>query len=149
MNRILISKEVYSREVTKPFVKEITDKILKELGLDNVEISITLTDDETIRQINKEWRGKDKPTDVLSFPLDENDTLPGYKYRLLGDVVISIPYAVRQAKEIGFTPKEEVLRLLIHGILHLLGYDHETSEEDAKIMFSLQDKIFSKLSQEV
>ncbi|NPA53731.1 MAG: rRNA maturation RNase YbeY, partial [Aquificae bacterium] len=84
MNRILISKEVYSREITKPFVKEITDKILKELGLDNVEISITLTDDETIRQINKEWRGKDKPTDVLSFPLDENDTLPGYKYRLLG-----------------------------------------------------------------
>ncbi len=147
MNRILISKEVYSREITKPFVKEITDKILKELGLDNVEISITLTDDETIRQINKEWRGKDKSTDVLSFPLDEEDTPPGYKYRLLGDVVISIPYAIRQAKEIGFTPKEEVLRLLIHGILHLLGYDHETSEEDARIMFSLQDKIFSKLSQ--
>jgi probable rRNA maturation factor len=63
----------------------------------------------------------------------------------LGDVIISLPYAKAQAEEIGFTLKEEVLRLMIHGILHLLGYDHETNEEDAKIMFELQDKIFDKL----
>ncbi len=149
MNKILISKEVYSREITKPFIKDITEKILKELNLDNVEISITLTDDKTIKELNKKWRGKNKATDVLSFPLDELDTPPGYRYRLLGDVVISIPYALKQAKEIGFSPKEEVLRLLIHGILHLLGYDHETSQEDARVMFSLQEKIFSKLSQEL
>ncbi len=148
MNKILVSKEVYDREIPKKFVKEIADKILQELNLDNVELSISLVDNETIQNINREWRGKDKPTDVLSFPLDENAP-SGYKYRVLGDVVISLPYAKKQAEEIGLSYKEEILRLLIHGILHLLGYDHETSEEDAKIMFSLQDKIFLKLSQEV
>ncbi len=148
MNKILVSKEVYDREITKKFVKEIADKILQELNLDNVELSISLVDNETIQNINREWRGKDRPTDVLSFPLDE-DTPSGYKYRLLGDVIISLPYAKKQAEEIGLSYREEILRLLIHGILHLLGYDHETSEEDAKIMFSLQDKIFSKLSQKV
>ncbi len=148
MNKILVSKEVYDREITKKFVKEIADKILQELNLDNVELSISLVDNETIQNINREWRGKNRPTDVLSFPLDE-DTPSGYQYRLLGDVIISLPYAKKQAEEIGLSYKEEILRLLTHGILHLLGYDHETSEEDAKIMFSLQDKIFSKLSQTV
>ena len=145
-NRILISKEVYSREITKKFLKDITEKILSELNLNNAEISITLTDDERIREINREWRGKDKPTDVLSFPQEETI---GYKYRLLGDVVISLPYAKKQAEEIGFTLKEEILRLMIHGILHLIGYDHETNEEDAKVMFDLQDKIFDKLTCEL
>jgi probable rRNA maturation factor len=143
MNKITVSKEVADRDITKKFVKEATDKILKELGLDNVEVSIALVGDERIRELNKYWRKKDKPTDVLSFPIDEKP--PGYRYRILGDVVISIPYAKRQAEEIGFTPKEEILRLLIHGILHLLGYDHEKDEKEAEIMFNLQDKIFDKL----
>jgi len=145
-NKILISKEIYSKEITKKFLKDITEKILSELNLNNAEISITLTDNERIREINKEWRGKDKPTDVLSFPQDETI---GYEYRLLGDVIISLSYAKAQAEEIGLTLKEEVLRLMIHGILHLLGYDHETNEEDAKIMFELQDKIFDKLTCEL
>ncbi len=143
MNKILVNKEVYDRNITKKFVKETAEKILKQLDLDNVELSITLTDDKTIQELNKQWRGKDKPTDVLSFPV--GDTPPGYRYTLLGDVVISLPYAKRQAKEIGVTDKEEILRLLTHGILHLLGYDHETSEEDAKVMFELQDKIFDEI----
>lgn len=143
MNKITVSKEVADRDITKKFVKEATDKILKELGLDKVEVSIALVGDERIRELNKYWRKKDKPTDVLSFPIDEKP--PGYRYRILGDVVISIPYAKRQAEEIGFTPKEEILRLLIHGILHLLGYDHEKDEKEAEIMFNLQDKIFDKL----
>ncbi len=148
MNKILISKDIYDRKITKKFVKETVEKILKELNLDNVEISITLTDNETIKNINREWRGKDRPTDVLSFPLDIDFPL-GYKYRPLGDVVISLPFAKKQSEEIGLSYREEILRLLIHGILHLLGYDHEKSEEEAKKMFSIQEKIFSKLSQEV
>ncbi|RMD45558.1 MAG: rRNA maturation RNase YbeY [Aquificota bacterium] len=148
MNKILISKEIYDREITKGFVEDIANKILKELNLDNVELSITLTDNETIRNINKKWRGKDRPTDVLSFPLDVDFHI-GYKYKPLGDIVISLPFAKKQAKEIGFSYKEEVLRLLIHGILHLLGYDHEKSEEEAEKMFSIQESIFSKLSQEL
>ena len=148
MNKILISKDIYDRKITKKFVKETVEKILKELNLDNVEISITLTDNETIKNINREWRGKDSPTDVLSFPLDIDFPL-GYKYRPLGDVVISLPFAKKQSEEIGLSYREEILRLLIHGILHLLGYDHEKSEEEAKKMFSIQEKIFSKLSHEV
>lgn len=146
VNNILINKEVKSREITKKFLELSVAKILQELNLKNVEVSITLTDDETIREINKQWRGKDKPTDVLSFPQEETI---GYKYKLLGDVIISLPYAKKQAEDIGFTLKEEIIRLLIHGILHLLGYDHERSKEDEKIMFDLQDKIFEKVIYEL
>jgi probable rRNA maturation factor len=146
MNKILINKEVYDREITKQYIKTITEKILKILDLDNVEISITLTDNETIREINKEWRNKDKPTDVLSFP--QGETI-GYRYTVLGDVIISLPYAKEQAEKIGHSYKEEIVRLLTHGILHLLGYDHETSEEDAKVMFELQDKICQKVNDEL
>lgn len=146
MNKILINKEVYDREITKPLIKKITQEILKNLNLDNVEISITLTDNETIRNINKEWRRKDKPTDVLSFPQGET---VGYRYNVLGDVIISLPYAKKQAQDIGHSYKEEIVRLLTHGILHLLGYDHETNEEDAKVMFELQDEIFQKVIDEL
>lgn len=141
-NRILIDKQVYDREITKGFIKDLTQSILEELSLDKVEISITLVDDETIKQINREWRGKDKPTDVLSFPQEGS---VGYRYKLLGDVVISLPYAKRQAQEIGLSKKEEVLRLLVHGILHLLGYDHERSEDDERLMFRLQEEIINNI----
>ncbi|WP_457624549.1 rRNA maturation RNase YbeY [Persephonella sp.] len=144
MNRILISKELYDRQITKKFVKETAEKILKELGLDGCELSITLTDNDTIRRINREWRSKDKPTDVLSFPIDEKP--PGYRYRVLGDVVISLPYAKKQAEEIGIPYRDEIVRLLTHGILHLLGYDHEKDPAEAKRMFALQDKIFEKIT---
>ncbi|NPA16156.1 MAG: rRNA maturation RNase YbeY [Aquificae bacterium] len=144
MNRILISKELYDRQITKKFVKETAERILKELGLDGCELSITLTDNDTIRRINREWRGKDRPTDVLSFPIDEKP--PVYRYRVLGDVVISLPYAKKQAEEIGIPYRDEIVRLLTHGILHLLGYDHEVCPAEAKRMFALQDKIFEKIT---
>jgi len=143
MNKILINKKIKDRKITKKFIKEAVSLILKNLNLDNVEISISLVDDETMRNLNREWRGKDKTTDVLSFPMEDEFGIS--KYRLLGDVIISLPFAEKQAKEIGYTIEEEIIRLLTHGILHLLGYDHETSEEDAKIMFDLQDKIFEKV----
>ena len=142
-NKILVNKEIYDRQITKKFVENLAKEILNFLGKENVELGITLTNNETIQALNREWRGKDKPTDVLSFPINEKPS--GYGYYLLGDVVISIPFAKKQAEEIGFSYKEEVLRLLIHGILHLLGYDHEKSDEEAKIMFDLQDKIFENL----
>ena len=142
-NKILINKEIYDKQITKKFIENLAKEILDFLDQKNVEIGITLTDNETIQALNKEWRNKDKPTDVLSFPINEKP--PEYKYYLLGDVVISLPFAKKQAEKIGLTYKEEILRLLIHGILHLLGYDHEKSEKEAKIMFSLQSKIFENL----
>ena len=147
MNKVDITKEIQDRTITKKFIKEVVNSILEELSQDNVEIGLILTDNNTIQALNKKWRNKDKPTDVLSFPINEKP--PKYRYKILGDVVISLPFAKEQAEKIGLTYKEEVLRLTIHGILHLLGYDHETSEEDAEIMFSLQNEIFEKVKKKL
>lgn len=141
-NRILIDKQIYDRDITKKFVKGIANSILNILNLEKSELSIILTDDQTIRNINREWRGKDIPTDVLSFPMEDSID---HGYKILGDVIISLPFAKKQAELINYTYREEVLRLLIHGVLHLLGYDHERSEEDEKVMMDIQDRIFDEL----
>lgn len=91
------------------------------------EVNVTVCDDETIRSINNEHRGIDRPTDVLSFPFFDFDT-PNQTV-LLGDIIISRDTAYRQAKEYGHSPKREFCFLAAHSALHLLGYDHETDEE--------------------
>jgi len=144
MNRILINKEPHDKQITKKFIKETAEKIMEELGLDSCELGITLTDNQTIQRLNKEWRSKDKPTDVLSFPINEKP--PGYRYKILGDVVISLPYAKRQSEEIGIPYRDEIIRLMTHGILHLIGYDHEKDPAEAEKMFALQDRIFEKIT---
>lgn len=96
-------------------------------------------DDDGIRRLNREWRGKDRPTDVLSFPLQEGEL--SSVGDALGDVVISLPTARRQAAENGFTIVEEVDRLLVHGILHLVGYDHEVSPREARRMQRQERKL--------
>lgn len=105
------------------------------------EISVTYTDSVNIHRLNKEYRGVDRPTDVLSFPLldvlpERSDTTVA-----LGDIVISTEQAKKQAEEYGHSLKREVCFLAVHSVLHLLGYDHETSEEDEKVMFSKQREI--------
>eukprot|EP00960_Hanusia_phi_P031370 749263-Hanusia_phi.AAC.5 len=90
---------------------------------ENVELSIVLCSDEWIRDLNKKWRQKDAPTDVLSFPQETDDGI-------LGDLVISIPTAEAQARDLGHDLRHEMRVLMVHGLLHLLGYDHETGEED-------------------
>lgn len=101
------------------------------------EISLLITDDETIRKYNKEYRNKDRATDVLSFPMEDDI--------ILGDVAISFETAKRQSEEAEINIDREVAFLFIHGLLHLLGYDHETSQEDEEEMFALQEKILKKL----
>ena len=101
------------------------------------EISLLITDDETIRQYNKEYRNKDRATDVLSFPMEDEV--------MLGDIAISYDTAKRQAEEAEINIDRETAFLFIHGLLHLLGYDHETSKEDEEEMFALQEKILKKL----
>ncbi len=105
------------------------------------EISVTYTDSVNIHRLNKEYRGVDRPTDVLSFPLF--DVLPERSDATvaLGDIVISTEQAKKQAEEYGHSLKREVCFLAVHSVLHLLGYDHETSEEDEKVMFSKQREI--------
>lgn len=88
------------------------------------EVSILFCGDGRMRRLNREWRGMDRPTDVLAFPAQEPDGAGA----LLGDIVISVPYACRQARRRGETAAREMDRLLVHGFLHLLGYDHEVDE---------------------
>jgi len=103
------------------------------LGCENCEISIVITDDNDIREINSSYRNIDRPTNVLSFPMDdENMIIPGI--RILGDLVISEDTAQREADSAGITLDQRLSQLLVHGILHLFGYDHETGDEDEKKM---------------
>ena len=99
----------------------------------DAEVSVTLCDNEYIQQLNKQYREKDKPTDVLSFPMydcGEFDEIECRDGAVLGDIVISIERAKEQAKEVGNTFHHEVAFLTVHSVLHLLGYDHERSPED-------------------
>jgi probable rRNA maturation factor len=118
-------------------VRSIAEKMLKHIARSEDELSVLLTDDAFIQTLNATHRGKDRPTDVLAFPLDETpDTEPtavGSPERLLGDVVISLDTAERQAKARKHSLLDEVSFLLAHGILHLVGYDHETDEEEAEM----------------
>jgi probable rRNA maturation factor len=101
----------------EPIAEALTDR----------EIEVILTDDAAIRELNREHRGKDKATDVLSFPLEGD--LPGQP---LGSLVISLDHVTQKAKELGHTPEEELALLFIHGLLHLLGYDHETDRGEMR-----------------
>lgn len=115
------------------FVRKMAERMLRRLGLEASELSILLCDDAAIQSLNAEHRGKNKPTDVLSFPQAEfvRPEVPrkGHDLALLGDVVISLDTAERQANGRKRPLEHEVRFLLAHGILHLYGYDHATPEE--------------------
>ncbi len=116
---------------------------------DLCDISVTVTDNIHIHELNREYRGVDRPTDVLSFPMYSftDDDMPedGPAPVVLGDIVISVERAKEQAVEYGHSFQREISFLTVHSVLHLLGYDHEVSEKAENEMFSLQDKIMDKL----
>jgi probable rRNA maturation factor len=103
------------------------------------EVSLSFVDDETIRELNLQYRGIDRPTDVLSFPI-RDELFPD----LLGDIVISLPTARRQSEEYGHSLEREIGFLFTHGFLHLLGYDHE-DETNEKTMFAKQERILRRV----
>ena len=106
------------------------------------DISIVLTDDARLHQLNRDYLGVDAPTDVLSFPASETDPETGARY--LGDILISIPRAEEQAKLAGHPLESEVQLLVVHGILHLLGFDHAEAEEKTK-MWKAQAEILESI----
>ncbi len=108
------------------------------------EVSIALTTDAAIRKLNAAYRKKDKPTNVLSFPADDAAALGGSVGLILGDVVIAYGTVVREAREARKSLKNHLSHMVVHGVLHLLGYDHETAP-DAETMESLETKILSKM----
>lgn len=113
-----------------------------EAAFEEAEISVLITDDAEIRSLNSQYRQKDYATDVLSFPMSEYPLDDG---GMLGDIVISIDTAKKQAEENEIPLVREFAFLYIHGLLHLLGFDHELSEEDEKEMFDMQEDILRKL----
>jgi probable rRNA maturation factor len=104
------------------------EAMLQSLDLAGAELSILLCDDETIQKLNRQYRHRDKPTDVLAFAMQEG-RVPSPQPGLLGDVVISVPTATRQARERDRPIIAEITFLLAHGLLHLIGYDHKTARE--------------------
>lgn len=107
-------------------------KIFRHSGLDPESIlSLAFVNDSEIQSLNLQWRGKDKPTDVLSFSAQEGDPMPGTEH-LLGDIVISVDTAENQAQALGHSLHEELVVLFAHGLCHLMGYDHEKSATEAE-----------------
>ena len=123
-------------------LKKIAASILKALERSQAELSVALVGDKEMRPLNSRYRKKNKTTDVLSFPADP---LMPANAGLLGDVIISVEQARRQARELNTSLKKEIVTLLIHGILHLLGYDHERSQRQAKIMATFEQELFNHL----
>lgn len=152
-------------EITPDFIEKL-QLLLKLAGeqeeFEEGEVSLTFVDDQRIHELNKEYRGFDKPTDVLSFALQEtgedeleiiyevseddeleNDELDDNEVEPLGDIIISVETAIAQAEEYGHSIERELGFLFVHGFLHLIGYDHE-NEAAEKVMFSKQEEILSK-----
>ncbi len=139
----------------KNLIRRAVLATLKYEGFDrDCEVSVTFTDNEGIHELNKKYRGVDKPTDVLSFPLFDYDGVseePPVDEILnnLGDIVISLEKAKEQAEEYGHSYKRETAFLCVHSMLHLLGYDHEKSEEEDRDMRARQTEIMRIMGLEV
>lgn len=159
----------YENDQDKMEVSEYLEGRLKE-GLnavaklhnltDDTEVGITLVDDERIHEINREYRNVDRPTDVISFALDDDledsdepELIDGPEEHLLGDIIISVETANRQGEEFGHGLEREIVYLAVHGLLHLLGYDHmveedkvvmRAKEEEALRAINLSEELFDK-----
>ena len=137
------------KETDMQFVEKILQQAAKEENIEEAEVSVSFVTNEQIREINREYRDKDQPTDVISFAMEE----PGEgevlirdsgEPRVLGDIIISLDRTREQAADYGHTFERELGFLAVHGFLHLVGYDH-MNESDEKRMFAKQDVILSSL----
>ncbi len=147
-------KEEWTNEL-EVLVMSVCEKALESEECDfEAQISLTLVDNEAIREINNEQRGIDRATDVLSFPMlefDENGDCLDADYEMdgefviLGDIVISMERAREQSEEYGHSFRREIAFLVAHSMLHLLGYDHVDDPEGERIMFAKQEKILTDL----
>ena len=149
MTELITENEQDKVEIKKEIqeaIETVCKKTLEYEGFEyDAEISITITDNERIRQINREFRGIDKATDVLSFPMTDDGADSSFDFDgdalMLGDIVISAERAKEQAVLYGHSFLREMAFLTVHSMLHLLGYDHVGSKEEEKLMFSKQEEI--------
>jgi probable rRNA maturation factor len=131
----------------RAYIKKVIETALRYIDVDqDCEIGIACVDNDESHKLNLEYRQKDKPTNVLSFPSDiPEEVLPLLDAWPMGDLVICIPVVLQEAIDQSKTPIEHFTHMLVHGVLHLMGYDHETSEADAEEMEALEIKILAKL----
>lgn len=134
-------------ESWEPLLTRVIEMTLQVEGIsDYKEVSVIFVTTNRIKQINRDYRGKDQVTDVISFALsDDEDTFTGIDIPVLGDIFICVDQARKQAKEYGHSIEREMGFLVCHGLLHLLGYDHQTKEEETE-MFGKQEKILEQLN---
>ena len=129
-------------------LKQLSNWLLKESGLEDHNVGIALVDDNNIQEINHQYRHRDSPTNVLSFPFKDgaDPALDDLPVKEMGDIIISLETAAKEAKQYGQTFQKRLSWLVIHGMLHLQGYDHERSKEDEVIMFSKEQELLDKLN---
>ncbi len=141
MNEVTIYNETDGEFTYQDIIEKVINKAFEIERLKNASCSIIIVDNSYIHKLNKEYRGIDRVTDVISFALEDDKSMviPD-NIRLLGDIYISLDKAKEQAREYGHSLERELCFLSIHGLYHLLGYDHESKEEE-KIMFKKQEEV--------
>ena len=125
------------------YLEDLLEYTLEHENVENAIFSVIFVDDEEIHRINKEYRHVDRVTDVISFAFEDNEEKIYNNIRILGDIYICIPQMKRQATSYGHSEKRELSFLCVHGLLHLLGYDH-MNKKKKKIMFGLQELILNE-----
>lgn len=141
MNKVEIFNQVDQDILELDEVKKVLYKAMEKENLENTSFNLIIVDNEYIHELNKNYRHIDRETDVITFALEDDDTLiVGGDERILGDIYISIDKAKSQALEYGHSLLRELSFLAVHGFYHLLGYDHMT-KEDEKVMFKKQDEV--------
>ena len=130
--------QVEELEILEQYVKYVT----KKLNIYQAIFNLILVDRDEIHTLNRDYRGVDRETDVITFALEDDDSFRNPEIRMLGDIYLCVPVAYEQAEIYGHSRIREICFLATHGILHLLGYDHMTEDEE-KEMFSLQEELLS------
>jgi len=143
MNKFEIINETNEEINELEEIKSVVEFALKYKDINNAIFNIIVVDEETIKEINKNYRNKDSVTDVISFALEDDKSFIETEYRILGDIYICLNKVKSQSMEYGHSFLRELSFLTIHGLLHLLGYDHMTTEDEEE-MFNLQEMILSE-----
>jgi len=144
--KVLIDSRQKLVKLDRAAMRRDVRKILALLGIGERELSLLFVDDEGVRQINRDYLRRDRPTNVIAFSLAEGDfgdVNPG----MLGDVVVSVETAAREARAAGIAIEDAILYLVLHGVLHLAGYDHEGPKGTARarILFAVQEAVFFEI----
>ena len=143
--KILIQNQQKHIHLDLKKIKKVTIELLNELDLPEAELSILFVDDQKIQELNQKYLKRNKPTNILAFPMRKGE-FPCLHPNLLGDLVISVETAKRESNRFGLNEFDMIILLIVHGILHLLGYDHEGGKKEAREMALKQKELFSSIN---